>query len=161
MFTFCSSRWTPPRPPCTAWAFHVPLKPVRRATGTTFVKKPELLPTKELLILISLLVILAATAQPGEIAERLAQPPSFVLESAKSPDRLELCVADVISNNFTAAAFHDGPDRTVVVGSLNIQFHNGVPIAVELLRMPIGTKVIARLQGKGNARIQTGIQACL
>lgn len=111
--------------------------------------------------MISLLVVFAAVAQPGEIAERLAKPPSFILDSAKSPDRLELCVADVISNNFTAAAFRDGPDRTVVVGSLNIQFHSGVPIAVEMLRTPTGTKVIARLQGKGNARIQTGIQACL
>lgn len=111
--------------------------------------------------MILLLVAFVVAAQTGEIAERLAKPPLFVLESGKSPDRLELCVADVISNNFTAAAFPDGPDRTVVVGSLNVQFHSGVPIAVELLRTPTGTKVIARLQGKGNARIQTGIQACL
>lgn len=112
------------------------------------------------MVVISLLIAFAA-AQSGEIAERLAKPPSFVLESAKSPDRLELCVADVISNNFTAAAFRDGADRTVVVGSLNFQFHNGVPIAVELLRTATGTRVIARLQGKGNARIQAGLEACL
>lgn len=111
-------------------------------------------------VILTLLLVAQAASPPGEIGERLAKPPTFAFESPKAPETLELCVADAISKNLTAAAFSNGPGRHVIVGSLNFQFHNGVPVVVELVRAGPVTRVIGH-STKGDSWLQDRIRSCL
>lgn len=111
---------------------------------------------------IALLSLLLAVSGPGgEIAERLAAPPSFTLTTAKHPEDLELCVADAVSAITTPAAFRDGPNRTVVTGSITYM-STKVIVTVELNGSPSGTSIVGKVMGKSyDDRLRGRIERCL
>lgn len=103
----------------------------------------------------------AATTLVGEIGERLRGPILFVLSSQRQPQDLELCVADVLSRTAAPASFRDGPDRTVVTGSLTGALTK-VVVTVELNGSPTGTQLVARSYGKrSDDKLQAYLSRCL
>lgn len=107
---------------------------------------------------IFLLAMLAPNQPPrGEIRERLETPANFTFQTLKRPVDLELCVADQVSKMADPAAFHDGPDREVVIAS------NGKVIAaIELNGSASGTTVVGHIFAHGwDDRMRDRISGCL
>lgn len=108
---------------------------------------------------LSFLALLGVVSPPprGEIRERLETPPNFTFHTNKRPVDLELCVADVLSAMTDPAAFHDGPDREVVIAS-----SGKVIAAIELNGSPNGTTVIGHIYAHGwDDRMRERISGCL
>lgn len=103
-------------------------------------------------------ITMASTpALAGEIFERLNTPPRFVLKSTKTPEQLELCAADSISEFGTQAAFRDGPNRTVVTsGKLGKVF-----AALALNRTPEGTTISGHVHPAVDDKVRVALGACL
>lgn len=94
--------------------------------------------------MVALILLAAQLGFPGEISERLATPPSFVIESTRPPGDIEFCVADVMSAIGEVAAFQDGSERIVTAS-------RGAKVvgAARLGPVGAGSRVTFHIVGRG------------
>lgn len=106
------------------------------------------------------LAMIADAPWVGEIREKLGQPVVAQFTSPKPIDRLELCVANVVTTLGTPVVLRDGPDKVVILASAadgRIYL-----TAVSMTQTNGTTHIDLRVQGKGwNDRIATRLQSCL
>ena len=78
------------------------------------------------------------------IAERMAEAPLDVTQSAKSIEELEFCVAQAIgaTDGVPSGIYHDGKDRAVALAHRHSEYK--VFLAISLIRTDSGTRVEVR-----------------
>lgn len=98
------------------------------------------------MLLIVAALVQSAISHPdfqGEIGERLNKPIYATLESNKSIDDIELCVADAVSKLGVPTIFHDGP-KVIQMMINGGGMSSGFPYAVTFIPTDSGTKLQLR-----------------
>jgi hypothetical protein len=96
-------------------------------------------------------IICAATAFAGtpahsdaNLRKQLSRPPVAVFISAKSPDQIELCAADVVGRSSFPAAYSDGKGGLVIFGFAGMMGPGTVNQTISLIRTNSGTQIEVR-----------------
>jgi len=109
-------------------------------------------------------MLLAASPDDGSgmLAQRLAEPPLWEIQSAKDIVDLEYCVANAITatTGIPQGAYHDGKDRLIIFGNRISEVK--VFLAVTLERNAGGTKISVRGRNeKALVGFRPALEQCL
>jgi hypothetical protein len=97
----------------------------------------------------------------ADLRKHLAGPPVAVFTSAKRPEQIELCAADIIGESFLPVAYSDGNGGLLLFGFRGMMGAGTVRRVVSLLRIQSGTRVELRTNAnEPDDKLATSLRAC-